>query len=178
MKEHGGFSPETIQKSVEQYITVLTEEMALTDETFRENITCLVGPPQAGDPEAYRAIAGKPKHIPPFLMNIYTNVLPRQGRSVIPAIRPRPAEQIAKDEIPAPAALPHGSRPPAFPPNPLFVGREDELRRLAAWLKGRQPGRHRASRRRQRHGRHRQEPVGRRVRPPLRPATSPAASSG
>jgi len=37
------------------------------------------------------------------------------------------------DAIPPPGPLPHGSLMP-FPYNPLFVGREDELRVLARWL--------------------------------------------
>jgi hypothetical protein len=42
--------------------------------------------------------------------------------------------ELPLDEIPSPAPLPHGSRMP-LSPNPLFVGREDELKALAANLR-------------------------------------------
>ncbi len=40
------------------------------------------------------------------------------------------------DHIPEPAVMPVGSRPPKFAPNDLFVGREEELKQIADWLKG------------------------------------------
>jgi len=38
LKDRGGYTEEKIQKTVKEYITVLTEELALTDEPFRENM--------------------------------------------------------------------------------------------------------------------------------------------
>jgi tetratricopeptide (TPR) repeat protein len=48
-------------------------------------------------------------------------------------------EQLPTDRTSAAGAVPAGSRMP-LGPNPLFVGRESELRRLAESLKGDQPG--------------------------------------
>jgi hypothetical protein len=85
--------------------------------------------------------------------------------------------------IPAPGPLPPGARLP-LPPNPLFTGREDELRGLARALlpvtsderrvtnQERSPlvTRHVVTRHYlHRHRRRGQDPTGGRVRPPLRP---------
>ena len=45
-------------------------------------------------------------------------------------------DKLPLDHIPEPATMPAGSKPPKFARNELFVGREDELKQLAAWLKG------------------------------------------
>ena len=38
LEEHGGFTQAIIQKAVDEYISVLTEELALADEAFREKV--------------------------------------------------------------------------------------------------------------------------------------------
>ncbi len=45
-------------------------------------------------------------------------------------------QTLPTDTIPVPAPLPPASIPPPFKPNPMFVGREEEMRALAAALKG------------------------------------------
>ncbi len=44
--------------------------------------------------------------------------------------------ELPEREVPQPAPMPEGSRFPSIRPNPLFVGREDELKELAKYLKG------------------------------------------
>ena len=72
------------------------------------------------------------------------------------------------DVVPAPAALPAGSRMP-LARNALFVGREEDLKALAGALKAGRDGSDRPGRDGDRAWRHRQDPARERVRPPLRP---------
>ena len=67
---------------------------------------------------------------------IYEGINPRQvEEEELQSAFARLAE-LPEDEIPAPASMPKGSRFPNMRPNPLFVGREEDLRQLAVWLKG------------------------------------------
>ncbi len=43
------------------------------------------------------------------------------------------------DIIPNPSVLPKGSRVPDFRSNKMFLGREEELKQIASWLKGERP---------------------------------------
>ena len=73
--------------------------------------------------------------IGPQYQNIHTGVTPRQvAEDELKAALARLAE-LPEDEIPAPAPMPKGSRFPNLHPNPLFVGRQPDLRQLAEWLK-------------------------------------------
>ncbi|MBX3016180.1 MAG: hypothetical protein KF832_31955, partial [Caldilineaceae bacterium] len=66
---------------------------------------------------------------------IYQGIAPRAvDAAVLEAARTKLA-QLPLDHIPAIAAPPTGSQMP-LSANSLFVGREDELRKLAGWLKG------------------------------------------
>ena len=68
-------------------------------------------------------------------ITIYTQATPRPVDPEILAIAERQLAALPLETIPAPAPLPPGSRMP-LRRNPLFVGREADLRVLAVALKG------------------------------------------
>ena len=137
LQEHEEFTQEIIQKSIDEYIAILTREIALNDDAFREKVTALAAL-DSGD--SLKSIAGLLANQKlPVPMPIYTQIPPHQEtedelQAALDLLKKLPIKR-----IPKPAPLPHGSRPPSFPPNPLFVGRADDLRHLAAWLKGASP---------------------------------------
>ena len=167
LQEHEEFGQEIIQKSIDEYIAILKREIALNDDAFREKVTALATL-DSGD--SLKSIAGfLANQKPPVLMPVYTQIPPHQEtedelQAALDLLRKLPTKR-----IPKPSPLPPNSRPPAFPPNPLFVGPRGRSPSPGHLAQRRQPGRHRAGRRRHRPGRHRQEPARRRVRPPLRP---------
>ncbi|MEZ4866738.1 MAG: tetratricopeptide repeat protein [Caldilineaceae bacterium] len=66
---------------------------------------------------------------------VYQGIEPRLIDAATLAAARAQLAALPLDHIPAIATLPAGSRMP-FSPNPLFVGRTEELRQLAAWIKG------------------------------------------
>jgi hypothetical protein len=68
-------------------------------------------------------------------MTVYAQATPRPVEPEVLAAAEQRLVALPLDIIPDPAPLPEGSRLP-FRPNPLFVGREAELRHLARVLKG------------------------------------------
>jgi tetratricopeptide (TPR) repeat protein len=137
LQESNEFSQEVIQKAVEEYIAVLTEELLLADKDFRENMRGVADLHAVEIPRSEE----QPLVIqqPPIYKNIYDGITPRQvAEDELQAALARLVE-LPEDEIPTPASMPKGSRFPNIRPNPLFVGREDDLKRLAVWLKGESP---------------------------------------
>jgi len=68
--------------------------------------------------------------------NNYAGVIPLEaGEDELKVALARLAE-LPENVIPKPALLPSGSHFPNICPNPLFVGRDDDLKQLACWLKG------------------------------------------
>jgi hypothetical protein len=68
-------------------------------------------------------------------ITVYAQAIPRPVDPQVLAAAEQRLAALPLDIIPNPAPLPEGSRIP-FRPNPLFVGREVELRHLAQVLKG------------------------------------------
>jgi hypothetical protein len=159
LQGHNHFSPEAVQKAVGDYITTLTEELIVADTKFRENArgvsdTRLVEAP----PHVEKLPTGQPT-LPP--KESQDNVTPHQveeiglaeiqptlpSKEALGIVTPRQLEESELQEalarlnelpekaIPKPAALPKNSRFPSIRPNQLFVGRKEELRQLAVWLK-------------------------------------------
>jgi len=69
--------------------------------------------------------------------NIYENVFPRPVEQAIIDVALQKLRELPLDTVPTAGPLPAGSRLRAFTRNPSFVGREAELRRVAALLKAR-----------------------------------------
>ena len=67
-------------------------------------------------------------------VNVYQLAAPKPVDAQTLAKAQALLEQLPLDEIPPIAALPQGSRP-VYSPNPLFVGRQEDLRNLAKALK-------------------------------------------
>jgi tetratricopeptide (TPR) repeat protein len=68
--------------------------------------------------------------------NIYQSATPHQvAEGELKAAHAK-LDEMPTDQIPEPAVMPQGSHSPNIRPNPLFVGREKELKQLAVWLKG------------------------------------------
>jgi tetratricopeptide (TPR) repeat protein len=80
-----------------------------------------------------------PENIVIGTQNIYDGINPRQmEEDELQAALAR-LKKLPVKRIPKPAPMPKGSRFPNIRPNPLFVGREDDLKRLAVLLKGESP---------------------------------------
>ena len=125
LEEHQEFSPEYIQKAVEEYVTTLTEQLLLADKDFRENERGL------SDLKVAASLGRVEKWLESQKSATNQKAVEVDLQSALARLKKLPTTR-----IPAPAALPEGSRKPKFPPNPLFVGREEDLKRLAKLLKG------------------------------------------
>jgi tetratricopeptide (TPR) repeat protein len=159
LQGHNHLSPEIVQKAVGDYITTLTEELIIADMKFRENAR---GVSDAQLVEAQQHVEELPAGqttLPPE--ETLESVTPRQveevglaeSRPALPLyetpgkVTPRKVEEselqealarlneLPEQTILKPAALPKNSRFPGIRPNQLFVGRTEDLRQLAVWLK-------------------------------------------
>ncbi len=159
LQGHNHLQPEVIQKAVGEYITALTEELIVADQKFRENARRQSGTLQVEtQPSAEELPASQPTIPSGEAVDIVTPVQVEEvGLAESPATLPSSEalgivtpHQVEEDElqealtslnelpeetIPKPAALPKNSRFPSIRPNQLFVGRKEELRQLAVWLK-------------------------------------------
>ncbi len=159
LQEHNHLPPEAVQKAVGDYITTLTEELILADTKFRENARGVSDMRQVKAPQHVEALPAGQTMLPPE--EILESVIPRQVEEIGSAesqgtlpfmealgiVTPRQVEEgelqealarlneLPERAIPKPAALPKNSRFPSICSNQLFVGRKEDLRQLAAWLK-------------------------------------------
>ena len=139
LQEPNEFSLEIIQKAVGEYIAVLTEELLFADKDFRENMRGLA------DQQMVEILRRVEESLvlqqPSICQNIYDGITPCQvAEDDLQAALAR-LKKLPVNKIPTPASLPKGSRFPSIRPNPLFVGREEELKKLAGLLKkGESPG--------------------------------------
>jgi hypothetical protein len=69
-------------------------------------------------------------------VNVYENVWPRPIEQTVIDAALQQLGSLPLESLPAVGSLPSGSRLPALRRNPSFVGREEELRRVATLLKG------------------------------------------
>ena len=138
LQEQQKFSIKATQKAAREYTDTLTEELFLADTGFREILRGISKPRPPEDPLAGGTSAGKPAAAcPPKKVKATRPILPAEQelQTALAALQKLPPKR-----IPQPASMPKGSHVPSISPNPRFVGREDELKQLAVWLKkGKKP---------------------------------------
>ena len=136
-------------RTISSYLAHLLyfEEMGMGFSTFRQYIT-LYGP----DSIIYEELPGPTTCIRVKRQEIdihdkatirsqkyqplYNGVNPQQvAKENLNAAQTK-LDELPTDKIPTPVALPVGSHFPNIRPNPRFVGHEEDLKQLAAWLKG------------------------------------------
>ncbi len=159
MQDHNKLPPETIQKAVGDFITTLTEELILADENFLNNARDPSHPKQvAGLHHVEETPVSQP---PPASQKASEPVPPRQvdkeetqasallplSQKVQDTVTPRQVDdgelkvalarlsKLPLNRIPKPASLPDDSRFPTILPDSPFVGRKEDLKQLAAWLR-------------------------------------------
>lgn len=96
------------------------------------------GTPQVSSGENAQNIQAQ-THVNEQTINYYMGVSPHQTDVEELSKAQMQLEKLIVDTIPEPAPMPEGSRFPNIRPNPLFVGREKELKQMAFWLKGNNP---------------------------------------
>ncbi len=159
LQGHNHLSPEAVQKAVGDYITTLTEELILADTKFRENARGGSEMLQGEAPQHVEASTAGQTTLPPEeILETVTSgqaevIGSAESQPTLPSTDtlgiavPRLVEdselqkalsrlsKLPEKRIPKPAALPKNSCFQSIRSDQLFVGRTDDLKQLAAWLK-------------------------------------------
>jgi tetratricopeptide (TPR) repeat protein len=132
LHENNILTPEAIQKAVEHYTTTLSEELLLVDKDFHEKVLKRFDLIRDDSLRGYEDNLTIQSPVPNQQTNDGASLSQVEKAAVQASGGVLPKKPLM--EMPKPS-LPKGSRFPDIFPDPMFMGREDSLKQLAAWLK-------------------------------------------